>query len=34
MKTYGPFKKGDKTSLPEENVKVLMEKSVVEELKA
>ncbi|MEM7821262.1 MAG: hypothetical protein QXX38_00365 [Candidatus Aenigmatarchaeota archaeon] len=32
-KTYGPFKKGDIVKLPEENVKVLIEKGIVEELK-
>jgi len=32
-KTYGPFKKGDIAKLPEENVKVLKEKGVVEEFK-
>lgn len=32
-KVYGPFKKGDKAKLPEENVKILKEKGVVEEFK-
>lgn len=30
-KTYGPFKKGDVARLPEENVRILKEKGVVEE---
>ncbi len=34
MKTYGPFKKGDTASLPEDNAKVLMEKDAIEEFKA
>ena len=33
MKTYGPFKKGDTILLPRENVRVLMEKGIVEEFK-
>ncbi len=32
-KTYGPFKKGDTATLPEENKKILVEKGVVEEIK-
>ena len=32
-KTYGPFKKGDIAKLPEENVKPLLKKKVVEEFK-
>jgi DNA replication factor GINS len=32
-KTYGPFKKGDIAKLPEENVKILLERNVVEEVK-
>ena len=32
-KTYGPFKKGDRAVLPEENMKILLERSVLEELK-
>ena len=31
--TYGPFKKGDTAKLPEENMKILLERGVVEELK-
>jgi DNA replication initiation complex subunit (GINS family) len=31
--TYGPFKKGDIAKLPEENVKVLKERGIVEEFK-
>lgn len=30
-KTYGPFRKGDVAKLPEENVKVLLERKIVEE---
>ncbi|MBI4010370.1 MAG: DNA replication complex GINS family protein [Candidatus Aenigmarchaeota archaeon] len=30
MKTYGPFKKGDTARLPEDNIKVLMEKGAIE----
>ncbi|MEM5879414.1 MAG: hypothetical protein QXU74_02900 [Candidatus Aenigmatarchaeota archaeon] len=33
LKTYGPFEKGDIAKLPEENVKVLVEKGLVEEFK-
>ncbi|MHA1742634.1 MAG: DNA replication complex subunit Gins51 [Candidatus Heimdallarchaeota archaeon] len=33
MKTYGPFKKGDVARLPEENMKVLIERGVAEEFK-
>ena len=32
-KTYGPFKKGDTTVLPEENTRILLERGVVEETK-
>jgi DNA replication factor GINS len=32
-KLYGPFKKGDIAKLPEENVKILLERNVVEEVK-
>jgi DNA replication initiation complex subunit (GINS family) len=32
-KTYGPFRKGDVAKLPEENVKFLIEKKIVEEFK-
>ena len=32
-KTYGPFRKGDVAKLPEENVKVLIERKMVEEFK-
>lgn len=32
-KTYGPFKKGDIAKLPEENMKVLIERGVAEEFK-
>ena len=32
-KTYGPFKKGDKTTLPEENMRTLLERGIVEEIK-
>lgn len=32
-KTYGPFKKGDIARLPEENMKVLIERGIVEEFK-
>lgn len=31
--TYGPFKKGDTTRLPEENMKILLDRSIVEEIK-
>ena len=34
MKTYGPFKQGDITKIPDENKKLLLERGVVEELKA
>jgi len=30
-KTYGPFKKGDIAKLPEENMKILVEKGIAEE---
>jgi DNA replication factor GINS len=33
MKTYGPFKKGDIAKLPEENMKVLIERGIAEEFK-
>jgi DNA replication initiation complex subunit (GINS family) len=33
MKTYGPFEKGDIAKLPEENVRVLLERGLVEEFK-
>jgi len=33
MKTYGPFKKGDIAKLPEENMKVLIERGITEEFK-
>lgn len=32
-KLYGPFKKGDIAKLPEENMKVLMERKIAEEFK-
>lgn len=32
-KTYGPFKKGDIAKLPEDNIKVLMERGAVKEMK-
>jgi len=32
-KVYGPFKRGDIAKLPEENVKVLLERKIVEEFK-
>jgi DNA replication initiation complex subunit (GINS family) len=32
-KTYGPFKKGDTTRLPEENARVLLQRGVAEEVK-
>ena len=32
-KTYGPFKKGDIARLPQENMKLLIEKGIVEEFK-
>ncbi len=31
--TYGPFKKGDTTQLPEENMKILLERGIVEQVK-
>ncbi|MBI2005518.1 MAG: DNA replication complex GINS family protein [Candidatus Aenigmarchaeota archaeon] len=31
--TYGPFKKGDTVRIPEENMKVLLERGIVEEIK-
>jgi DNA replication factor GINS len=33
LKTYGPFKKGDIAKLPEENMKVLIERGIAEEFK-
>lgn len=33
LKTYGPFKKGDIAKLPEENVKVLIERGIAKEFK-
>lgn len=33
MKTYGPFEKGDIAKLPEENMKILIEKGLAEEFK-
>jgi DNA replication initiation complex subunit (GINS family) len=33
MKTYGPFKQGDIAKIPEENMKLLLERGIVEELK-
>lgn len=33
MKTYGPYKKGDIAKLPEENMKVLIERNIAEEFK-
>jgi len=32
-KTYGPFKKGDTAILPEENMRILLERGIVEESK-
>ena len=32
-KTYGPFKKGDVAKLPEDNMKILIERGIVEEFK-
>ncbi len=32
-KTYGPFKKGDTSVLPEENMRIMLERGIVEELK-
>lgn len=32
LKTYGPYKKGETAKLPEENVRLLMEKGAVEEI--
>jgi DNA replication initiation complex subunit (GINS family) len=32
-KTYGPFKKGDQMTLPDENMKILLERGIVEEIK-
>ena len=34
MRSYGPFKQGDITRIPEENLKLLLERGIVEELKA
>lgn len=33
MKTYGPFKQGDIAKIPEGNMKLLLERGIVEELK-
>jgi DNA replication factor GINS len=33
MKNYGPFKKGDIAKLPEENMRVLIERGIAEEFK-
>lgn len=33
LKTYGPFKKGDIAKLPEDNIKVLLERGIAEEFK-
>lgn len=33
MKTYGPFKKGDIAKLPDDNIKVLLERGIAEEFK-
>ena len=33
LKSYGPFKKGDIAKLPEENMKVLIEREIAEEFK-
>jgi DNA replication initiation complex subunit (GINS family) len=33
LKTYGPFEKGDIARLPEENVKILVERGLAEEFK-
>jgi DNA replication factor GINS len=33
MKTYGPFKKGDIAKLPEENMRVLIERGIAEEFR-
>jgi DNA replication factor GINS len=33
LKTYGPFKKGDIARLPEDNMKVLIERGIAEEFK-
>jgi len=30
-KTYGPFKKGDTTTLPEENMRILLERGIIEQ---
>ena len=32
-KTYGPFKKGDTATLPEENMKILLERGIIEEVR-
>lgn len=32
-KTYGPFSKGDTATLPDENMKILLERGVIEHLK-
>lgn len=32
-KTYGPFKKGDTATLPEENMRILLDRGVIEESK-
>ena len=31
-KTYGPFKKGDGATLPEENMKILLERGIIEQV--
>lgn len=33
LKTYGPFKKGDIAKLPEDNMRILIERGIVEEFK-
>ncbi len=33
LKNYGPFRKGDITRLPQDNMKVLMERGLIEEFK-
>ena len=33
MRQYGPFKKGDIAKVPDENMKVLLERGIVEEFK-
>jgi len=34
MKTYGPFRKGDVVNLPEENVKLLLDKKLAKKIEA